>query len=169
MLKQSVRKLYISFDPGRTTGVCLASVSFLDGRVHDLSVMESASIPWDSRFSAIKHYLRRHYYEYCIVENFRLYRTHAKSQINSEFPSSQVIGVIGYLCWEREINIHFQMAGERKRVKVDERYHEVLGGVTRNKKPKSQHRWDAFQHLRLFAVTNAKNVWKQHMKLTEQL
>ena len=169
MFKQSARRVYISFDPGHTTGVCLASVNYLDGRVAALSVMESASIPWDGRFQAIKHYLRRYRYDYCIVENFRLYRTHAKSQINSEFPSSQVIGAIGYACWERNINIHFQMAGERKRVKVDERYYEALGGLTRNRKPKSQHRWDAFQHLRLFAVTNAKRVWKDHMKLMEQI
>lgn len=168
MLKQSVRKLYISFDPGRTTGVCLASVYYVDGRVHDLGVIESASIPWDSRFQAIKSYMRRYTYDFCIVENFRLYRTHAKAQINSEFPSSQVIGAIGYACWERNVNIHFQMASERKRVKVAESYHEVLGGLTRNKKPKSQHRWDAFQHLRLFAVLNAKKVWKQHITLMEQ-
>lgn len=169
MLKQSVRKLYISFDPGRTTGVCIASVNYFDGRVSDLSVVESASIPWDSRFQAIKSYMSRHDYFYCVVENFRLYRTHAKSQINSEFPSSQVIGSIGYACWERNVNIHFQMAGERKRVRVDEKYHEALGGLTRNKKPKSQHRWDAFQHLRLFAVTNAKRIWKVHMAQEVQL
>jgi len=160
---QPLRKKLVAFDPGATTGVCVANVTIHKNLVTDLDVVESAAIPWDRRFEAIEFYLNWLPYDYCIVEDFRLYKTKAKAQVNNRFPSSQLIGVIEYLCWELDIPIQFQMAAERKRVKVEPIYYEILGGVTRNKTPVVQHRWDSFQHLRYFAVKRAASFWQAYL------
>lgn len=158
-----LKKKYIAFDPGRTTGVCVATATFQDNLVTDIDVVESSAVRWNRRFEATEFYVNWLPYDYCIVEDFRLYKAKAKAQVNNRFPSSQLIGIIEYLCWKRKLPVQFQMASERKRAKVEPEFYEVLGGITRNGNPVVQHRWDAFQHLRYFVVKRAAGIWQAYL------
>lgn len=154
--------IYVAaIDPGKMTGICTAEVVLENNLVHELTVLDSSEIGWEQRFYGLEKLVYDYKWNHIIVEDFRLYQSHSKDQINSRFPSSQLIGVAEYLCWKESIPIHFQMAATRTRAKVTSEYYAQLGGLTRNGRPSSQHRWDAFQHLKYFVTVKAALLIKE--------
>ena len=85
------------WDPGGTTGYFIGTVDLTSNT--GFQVLESGIIPWAVRFSRIRSLLDRYRPSTSVVESFRLYKEKAQDQIGSEFPSSQVIGIIGAYCF----------------------------------------------------------------------
>lgn len=154
-------KSICAIDPGKTTGVCCGRATIRSSGIAKLVVAKSLEIPWNQRFYQLEELLTGYWWDHIVCEDFRLYRTHSRDQINSRFPSSQLIGLIEYFAWKGGVPIHFQMAADRKRTKVLEEHIEAVGGLTRNGNPASQHRWDSYQHMRYFVVLNAKKLYKE--------
>lgn len=154
----------LALDPGQTTGAAIARVTIEKNLVTSIDLVLSTEVEWERRFDGILYLMNFIPYDVVVVEDFRLYKTKATAQVNSRFPSSQLIGVIEYMTWERGYPIVFQLAAVRNRVQVPDDVLPELGGVTRGGKPASQHRYDAYQHLRYYAVTMAAKLWQRHIK-----
>jgi hypothetical protein len=52
--------------------------------------------------------------DYVVMEGFRLYGTKANEQINSEFETPQLIGIIKMVCYDLKIPLTIQFASEVK-------------------------------------------------------
>lgn len=134
--------IIIGFDPGETTGVCVLVVEKDKG---DGFVADAFTIAWQERFEIIE--LIAEYPEAVIVaEDFRLYEAKARSQINSRFPSSQIIGIIEAAVFvsRGSVNVVYQMASCISRVQVLEMHRPVI--------PHSPHMEDAYKHARYYSV-----------------
>lgn len=154
----------LALDPGQTTGAAIGRVKVENNLMADIDLVLSSEVVWERRFDGLSYLMNFIPYDVIICEDFRLYKTKATAQINSRFPSSQLIGVIEYLAWERNLPVVFQLAAVRGRVKVPQSILPELGGVTRGGKPSSQHRYDAYQHLRYYSATMAAKLWQRHIK-----
>jgi len=149
--------ILMAFDPGKTTGVCVADVS-----ADNFQVTDCFEILWSHRFAITKALISGTYYnarvprlpDFVVAESFRLRQGKALSQTGSDFPSVQVIAIIQtYLyMYARAENGHelLKLQDPHMRVKVkvmNEDKSWVLG---------SPHRKDAYQHARLFWAKNIK-------------
>jgi hypothetical protein len=141
----------LSIDPGYTSGVCMASTH------DDFEVIQVGEFDWDERFSVLETLLTGKHapngmpliFDVVITENFRLRHDKAKTQVGQTFPSSQIIGIVGYLCYKQDIPLVIQEPGTRVRVKVlDEHKYMVVG----------PHITDAYQHARYYYVTKCRGV-----------
>jgi hypothetical protein len=153
----------LALDPGQTTGAAIGRVTVQDNLLADIELVLSTEVEWGRRFDGLEYLMNFIPYNVVVVEDFRLYKTKATAQINSRFPSSQLIGVIEYLAWERNYPVVFQLAAVRNRVKVPTEVMANLGGQTRGGKPANQHRYDSYQHLRYYSATMAAKLWQIHI------
>jgi hypothetical protein len=88
----------LAIDPGKTTGICV-----IDGTEDDFAVILSQEILWEDRFDILRALIagklpnpeQPQSPEVIVVENFRLRQGRALEQSGSDFPSSQVIGIVG--------------------------------------------------------------------------
>jgi len=133
----------LAFDPGRTTGV--SRITVIDRS--DKFVLDfSREIDWAERFESVNNILREIGPEDVIVtEAFRLFPHKATAQIGSDFPSSQVIGIIEALCFTLQLNpnnIIYQVPGDITKVAVLDQDLPLVAG--------SPHRIDSYRHARLF-------------------
>lgn len=137
-------QLVLGIDPGSTTGLCLCRST--DGG-RDFTIENSWIVPYDDRFSISRTLasIRPHH---IVIENFRLYRHKAESQINNEFPSVRVIGAIEQACWDLEFmaRLNFQMASELSGVQIREEHEGSIG--------KSEHHKDSYKHARVYILTH---------------
>lgn len=137
-----------AFDPGKTTGYVLAN--YTGGKEFDL--MDVRAIPWEHRFNEIMYQIEEFGPTYVVVESFKLYPHAAQAQIGQEFPSSQVIGIIGAAMYQYlgdsyvEESLKFQPANVRSSVSVLDVHREMVGS--------SPHTRDAYRHLRYFVIVN---------------
>lgn len=145
MAKLEIGQLVGAFDPGVTTGY--AEGIYVGSGKFELNA--TFEITWDKRFEHIQHLVPR--LDWIVYERFALYKSHASEMVNNEFPSVQVIGSIqlaAYLAKKLDC-VYVQPAHERKNVAVLP--------VDLPKVKGSQHRIDAYQHLRYFCLFHRKD------------
>lgn len=135
----------IAIDPGSTTGFVEAETSLVG-----ITLLRVIEIPWERRF-ALRDLLwnegSQPVPDKVIIESFRLYAHRAQSQVNNDFPSVRVIGIVEAALHEFGWldKLVFQPASVRSRVVVASPYREQL---------RSPHTHDAFQHIRYYYVTH---------------
>lgn len=151
-------KHVIAFDPGRTTGFC-------EIRVHEtllgFEIVQTREIAWEDRFSIgsllgdIVSKINPDSYELeaVVVEAFRLFPHKKDSQVGSDFPSSQVIGIIEAYCHDKGIyeKLVYQPSGNIQRVQVLPEHANFTMG--------SEHKKDAYRHARYFYLTTLRPAW----------
>jgi hypothetical protein len=108
----------IAIDPGKTSGFAHFEVDFY-AEEHPFTPVAMREIEWDEHWSFflnLQHALENCAPEHTIVvvENFRLYAHEASHQINSDFPSSQIIGVCKYITITTGIELVLQMASVKR-------------------------------------------------------
>ncbi len=134
----------IAFDPGKTTGVCVARV-FPD-RFEPYRAYE---IKWQHRLGQTFGDLERgseSLWRAVIVEDFKLYPSKAKAQSRSGMPSSQMIGIIQALCYVVGAPTPvLQSPSIKARSLILPEHKELLGT--------SAHVKDAYKHLRYWFMT----------------
>ena len=149
----------IAFDPGQTTGVAIGSINLGQaGTPNPLAgfrLLEAFEVHWafrlrdlDALFSNMRAYKGNAVtIDAVVIESFRLYANKAHSQINSAFPSVQVIGAIELLCHQQSLadKIVYQSASEIARVQIVSEDQVYLT---------SEHMRDAYKHMRLWFVKN---------------
>lgn len=107
----------IAIDPGKTTGYAHFEV---DGSDQPFTPVTLREIEWDDYwafFLNLQHTLYNSNPDRTIVvvvENFRLYAHEVAHQINSDFPSAQIIGVCKYICAMTTTEIVLQMASVKR-------------------------------------------------------
>ena len=146
----------IALDPGETTG---AIIVHIEGKNPESGRWEftptwAGEITWDNRIEGLRALFERTVdlnVLALVVEDFRLYRHAARSQINSDFKPVQVIGAIQVLADEYGLLDLYvtQPASSRSKVKVLPHHRPIVKG--------SAHMQDAYRHARYWIVTNAKD------------
>lgn len=97
------RGIVMSWDPGGTTGVCVAEWS---PRIQGtFRVIYNSVVLWPSRLARIRELIDEYVPETTVVESFKLYEHKAQDQIGSNFPSSQVIGIIEAYLYMTGLNL----------------------------------------------------------------
>lgn len=139
-------KIVIGWDPGRTTGVCAAMAD--RDRPSGFRVLESTIVEWPNRFSRIRGLIELYRPTTTIIERFVLYKHAAKDQVGSEFPSSQVIGIIEAYLFMTGLAMPiyqgaYQIAGKPP-VQILEEHAGILGHT--------EHHKDAYKHVRYWFV-----------------
>lgn len=120
----------LAIDPGYTTGICSAKCH------DDFEVIQVGEFPWAKRHEALRTLLTGTYaphgipltFDVVIIESFRLMPHKAQSQIGKTFPSSQLIGIVDYLCWKTSTSLVIQEPGQRTRVKVLDQHKDLVKG-----------------------------------------
>lgn len=142
-------------DPGHTTG--FACIEIVKGKV--VSAFTS-SIAWESRMAMLHRLLVLHARpdgasalpapEVLVIEDFRLYATHASAQVGSNFPSVNVIGATQALLWSRTLDLGrkpikdvYQMASSIARIQLP---------LSVIEKTKTQHERDAISHILYYLI-----------------
>lgn len=148
--------IVVAIDPGFTTGVAVATGVKPDSR--DFTLDDSYEVEWDKRFSRFHDLLSQ--LSRCsepvgaiVLERFVLYPNEAHNLGYSDFPSVQIIGIVGAYAhvWGLSDHIVMQTASQRKSVQIlDEHYHTL-------RDQRSKHIRDAYQHLRYYIVMQAQH------------
>jgi hypothetical protein len=140
-------EVIFAIDPGGTTGIC---VGRYEAR-HAFTIFDAWCVPWSERFD-IKTSLALHMPDRVVVESFRLYAHAAQDQINSDFPSVRVIGMVeaflSDLHWLDKLT--FQPPSVRQNVEALAEHRNLVN--------KSAHTYDAYRHLRFFVLANRGSV-----------
>jgi hypothetical protein len=138
-------------DPGKATGIAIMGYD----TSRDIHLFLADEVPWDDIFKYIEVQINW-WYDYCtahevelvvVCESFRLYANKQPGQIQSDFPSVQVIGAIKSLEARLGFTMVLQPASSRKRVQILPQHKDSLKGP---------HRKDAYMHGRLYLVTQVK-------------
>lgn len=141
----------IAWDPGVTTGICIIELLPDDFRVH-----QSATMPWERRFTMVPDILKWLQPKYIVIERFALYASKAKDQIGSEFPSAQLRGVIemaSVFVLNTTPHVIIQPASIMTRVEILERDAPLI--------LPSEHARDAYKHARYFATEGIRHIHKR--------
>lgn len=140
--------LIVSFDPGGTTGVAVAEHS--SGR--NFQLIQSLEVSWQDRLKIFNLiYSNRARIKAIVIEEFRLFenKTTLHSQINSEMPSSRIIGIIELSAALCKLNcITYQKPSQRLNVTVLPEHKALI--------KRSRHCIDSYLHLRFFVLTVAR-------------
>lgn len=139
----------MAWDPGGTTGLCIGVRD--SSAPGGFTVLESHAIRWERRFVAIRACIEQHQPTHTVIESFTLYKHKAKDQIGSDFPSSQVIGIIGaylYMCGlEAPVFQPASLIHGRPEVQLLPQHEPLLGSTA--------HQRDAYRHLRVWCELQA--------------
>lgn len=117
-------KLLLSLDPSGaftegkgTTGYC-----FYDADLNQ--IIECADISaysyatkeeyWHAHIDLIKHFKEQYPEFIVVIEDYLLYAHKAESQINSRLETPKLIGILQHWCWDNNIPVRMQIAGEVK-------------------------------------------------------
>lgn len=144
-------KLLVSIDPGGTTGFCV--LHFAGGTVNpDVYTVHTAlEVTFNNRFW-YQHFFNTHRDNIGVIvlERFKLFGREAtmKAQINSEFPSVRIIGIIEAFAHMYGLldKIHFQEPNDRKSAQIPKEHWAAIGP--------SDHVKDAYRHARYFTLTH---------------
>lgn len=106
----------IAIDPGKTTGFVHFEVDDSD---HPFTPIMMREIEWDEHWGFMSEmhdvlYNNQSKHIVMVVENFRLYAHEAQHQINSDFPSAQIIGVCKYIAAITRTELVLQMASVKR-------------------------------------------------------
>jgi hypothetical protein len=139
-----------------TTGWCVienGKIKFLD----EIKASDYATIYdyWSSHRYLIE--TMKNYEDQVVIEGFRLYETKAKSQVQSEMPTSKLLGFLEMVCFDNQISLTTQFASE-----VKKRWHEDIlvkkgilelknGRYLWNGKATNAHQRDALKHALHFS------------------
>jgi hypothetical protein len=166
--------LILGIDPGLTTGACALNVS-----KSGFIVVTALEIPWDARFESLKALIDGTFFNTkqpqppvaVVIETFRLRQARALQQTGSDFPSSQVTGIVQAFLWLDKLDpfvskldylldpeitprpyglerLHFQEPIMMKQVAIaDADKHWVEG---------SEHKKDAYRHARYYYLTQVR-------------
>lgn len=144
-------KLALAIDPGGTTGFTAFNVpnGLVDPETY--SIHTALEVTFNNRF-----WFNRFFIDYrddiglIILERFKLFNNQKtmNSQINSEFPSVRVIGIVEAFA---QLNglfdlIRFQEPNDRKSAQIPRDHYKALGP--------SNHVRDAYRHWRYYALTH---------------
>lgn len=149
-----MNKIVIAFDPGGTTGYCV-------GEYHTeviglFAVRESGAIGWSSVCSRIYELLSAWRPAVIVTERFVLYKHKASDQIGSDFPSSQVIGIIkaysSSLGLPAQIFQNASVANGKPQVRILPEHEPLL--------QTSEHARDAYRHLRYWITQDQTDTRK---------
>jgi len=99
----------VALDPGLTTGWSLWRASPDDDGGKPALVASGQTLTWHGLDGIIDGDIG-----VVVAEAFRLFPHRSKEQIGSDFPSAQVIGVVGYLCEKRGIELVLKPAGDKE-------------------------------------------------------
>jgi hypothetical protein len=146
-------KRIVSVDPGQTTGWV---EGIYDSETREWDVRDAKEIAWENRFligplltspTCFEDVVPPLLPSYVICEQFTLYAHKATDQIGSHFPAVRVIGTLEAFLYEMGIldRLIFQGASVRERTQVMAIHYPFVAA--------SQHKIDAYQHLRYFIVT----------------
>jgi hypothetical protein len=140
--------LILAFDPGKCTGLCCA----LHASGRDFKIVSSQEIQWDERFKIFNlFYINRTTITAIVIERYRLFSNALtlKSQIGSDIPSAQVIGIIELSAALCKLDcVYFQNPEDRKNVSVNPEHRSQL--------LRSRHAIDAYCHLKFHILTKAR-------------
>lgn len=144
-------KLAVSIDPGGTTGVC--TFAYPGGIINpDAYTVETAlEVTFNNRFWYYRYLAeRRDQIGLIILERFKLFGKQAtmKAQINSEFPSVRIIGIVEAFAYELGLldKIVFQEPNDRKSAQIPQRDWAIIGP--------SDHVKDSYRHNRYYGLTH---------------
>lgn len=144
-------KLLVSIDPGGTTGFC--SLYFPGGIVNpeQYTVQTALEVTFNNRFWYHRFFLeQRDQIGLIILERFKLFgrQSTMKAQINSEFPSVRIIGIVEAFAFEFGLlnKIVFQEPNDRKSAQIPKEHWAAIGP--------SDHVKDAYRHARYFCLTH---------------
>lgn len=175
--------IILAIDPGRTTGIC--AIRTVDG-VKGFEVVTALEILWENRLELLSALIDGTYFnpkvpqppEAVVIENFRLRQGRALEQSGSDFPSSQLIGMVQAFLWmDKHIvadapenikayvadnpqnfrpygldRLHFQEPANMANVKI---MPEDLGLLTG-----SNHKQDAYKHARFYYLAHVRE-WRK--------
>ena len=142
--------MLIAIDPGKTTGICCGVRAH---NVQKFDVTLAREVTWNNRFW-FREYLFdcRDVIEKIIIERFKLFpkRETMLAQINSEFPSVRIIGIVEAYAdiYGLLDKIVYQEPNDRKSVHTPIEHQQALGA--------SDHVKDAYRHLRYYLLTHQK-------------
>lgn len=152
--------MIIAIDPGQTTGIAVATNYQSDT---NFTLASCGEIDWSKRFWFYPFFQKNHLsIQAIIIEDFKLFKHKMADQVNSRFPSSQVIGIIEAYAhlFDLSSKIVYQYPYQIKRtdpvtkksgysVKALAEHSEQLRG--------SKHSKEAYLHLRFFLKTLRRN------------
>jgi hypothetical protein len=154
-----------NFKEGRgTSGIC----NMIDGEVR--SLIDIGAKDYNSAeeyWKAHRDFIEYMFPDYVVMEGFRLYGTKANEQINSEFETPQLIGIIKMVCYDLKIPLTIQFASEVKTrwsedVLVAKGILELKNGLYLwNGQRTNAHKRDALRHALHFSRYKLKEVLKQ--------
>lgn len=135
----------LAVDPGKTTGVCIASCNS-----SELWINESYVLSWYNRHNIIDTIDCLFPPDIIVIEQFRLRADKAHTQVNSTFPSVQFIGIIdaAVYIYNTDSTIIYQQPAVMARVQIMPEHKDLLHN--------SEHARDAYKHLRYYWVTNIR-------------
>lgn len=144
-------KLLVSVDPGGTTGFC--SLYFAGGLIDpdQYTVHTALEVTFNNRFWYHSFFAtQRDQIGIIILERFKLFGRQAtmKAQINSEFPSVRIIGIVEAFAFQFGLldKIVFQEPNDRKSAQIPPMHWAAIGP--------SDHVKDAYRHARYYALTH---------------
>lgn len=163
----------LAIDPGRTTGVCILQTN--DSKC-GFEVVTALEMPWESRFELLKTLIDGTFLdqekpqppEAVVVESFALRSNRAIEQTGSDFPSSQIIGIVEAFLWMETFKaeprksfdfpresglqgfnrLHFQQPSVFSRVAIEPEHVVWVEG--------SEHKKDAYRHARYYYIMNVR-------------
>jgi len=104
--KKGIPKKLLSIDPGETTGWAI----FIEGQLEDyghINIIEDG-------FYSIRYLFKEDWYNYIVVEDYKVYPHRLKEHSLSALITPRVIGAVEYIANEKETKLSFQMAGTAK-------------------------------------------------------
>lgn len=148
-------KLAISIDPGGTSGFTAFNVP--DGMIdpETYSIHTALEVAFCDRFW-FGRFLTQHrdVIGLIILERFKLFDNAKtmKGQINSEFPSVRIIGIVETYAYINGLLdlIRFQEPNDRLSTKIPSAHYKALGP--------SNHIRDAYRHWRYYALTHRRHM-----------
>ena len=116
-------KVVLSLDPSGnfnegkgTTGWCVSNNGYIfsAGQIPASDYKDQMTY-WKAVLNIICKYWKQPHTEFTlVVEDYRLYASPSKAQINSNLETPQLIGAIKFYCYINNIPLHLQMASEVK-------------------------------------------------------
>jgi hypothetical protein len=155
--------MIIAFDPSGnfkegkgTTGICYM---WSKGEIHKVDQISatdftSAESYWNAHVYRLKETLQVVGSLEVVMEGFRLYDHKSKQQVNSEFETPMLIGLIRYWCYQNNVPLTIQFAAEVKTRWADKVLlsKEIIYNKGNNRylvatdQPLNNHKTDAVRH-----------------------
>lgn len=139
----------IGFDPGGTTGYCVAYP--VPGSILGFDVVRCNVIQWNDRIPAIRAILNHYLPKVILVEDFVLYASKAKDMVGKRMQSAEVIGIIRTYLYELSLpDPQMRMASTISRTEIPRAHLSVIPSLSAEQK---EHAMDSYKHVRHYIVS----------------